>query len=185
MIRYKGLWEPVIARIEDMPYNTSIPMQFSLTQTGSLVLGQYVFSEPRINMSGTKNIRPSTLIYLRSISFSADIPVLDYQGALQLAGGGTQVPKLNMFLTSDANSPTLRDPILLDNYFSSQDYRMIIEPTKIPVVMSAYIEGVLQQTAALAGITEINMSVDIYAQSIEDKNFIRAFKAQYPEVING
>jgi hypothetical protein len=170
----------LIARIEDLPYWSSTPMQFSFTQSATITLGQYPFTAARASMEGEKNLTDNSLIYIRSISFSADIPILDYQQALQLVGGSTDIPAFYMFLQSDANAPTLRDPIKLLNYFDNQDYKMLIEPKKLPNRLTAFFRGTLQQTGALAGITDINLNIDIYAQEIIDDNFVAAIKAGYP-----
>lgn len=181
-----------IPRIGDLPYYVSPPMQFSLTQTAVLDLGTYKFLDAaggnplqKTVMDNTKNITDNSLIYIYSISFSADIPVLDYQQALQLSGGTVDIPTFQTFLESDADSPQFKDPILLKNYFEDQSYRLVLNPKQDPNQIKGLFSGQLQQTFALAGISEINFTFDMYAQEIVDDNFIAAFKQQYPDITNG
>lgn len=183
---------PIIARIEDLPYFSSPPIQLSLSQSASLSFGQYVWSNtnaPKTVLFGSTQLSQSTLLYIKSISFSADIPELDYQKALEItttvAGNGTvagtnQIPSYFKFLSSDAKAPTLRSPILCQKYFTDQEYKLLIEPKTLPNQVLGFFRGALQQTGALAGINTITLTAEFYVQTIEERNFINALKNQYP-----
>lgn len=169
-----------VARIGDIPYWTAPPMQFNLTQSAPLTLGQYPYTAVRTPMGNIKNLNESTLIEFYDMTFSADIPELDYQAALQLAGGGTSIPQFSMFLSSERNAPTLQDPIILNKYFTGQKYLMLIEPKQTPNVLTGFFRGTLQQTVDLAGITAINLTFQFYAQQITDEDYIAEVKRGYP-----
>ena len=169
-----------IARLDDIPYNTTKEMTFTFSQKADLTLGVYPFNKGRAVMTGAQNFTGSTLILIRNISFSADIPVLRYQEALQLAGGAVDVPTFSAFLKSNANAPIFRNPIFLNDYFSSQPYILALDPRIKKDQLNAFFRGTLQQTAKLAGITEINLTFKIYANEINDNRFISTFKRGYP-----
>jgi hypothetical protein len=184
----------LITRIEDMPYFRCPPTQFSLSQGASLSFGQYIWNgsnAPRTIMTGAKNITASTLLYLRTVGFSADIPVLDYQKALEITStvvangttaGTPDIPKFSMFLQANHNAPSLKDPILCRNYLEKQAYRLIIEPKQTPDALTGFFRGALQQTAELAGVNTINATIEFYVQTIESTNFINALKKEYPDL---
>lgn len=170
-----------VARIGDIPYWESPPMQFSFTEKVDLVLGTYPMIAGRTPMINVKNLNESTLIYFYDMTFSADIPGLEYQKSLQLITGDTSIPNFNMFFQDNRNAPALQDPILLQNYFTAQDYQLLVEPKQTPNTLNAFFRGTLQQTAALAGVQSINMTFTFYAQQIVDDNYIQAFKQGYPK----
>lgn len=168
-----------VARLNDIPYYTTKEMQFTFTQSASITGGVYPFNSGRAVMTGTRNFTGSTLILIRNISFSADIPVLDYQQSLQLLAGTTDIPTFHAFLASGANVPILRNPILLRDYFNEQDYVLSLDPRRKKDQMNAFFRGTLQQTAALAGINQINLTFTIYANEINDNQYIQTFKKGY------
>ena len=83
----------IITRIEDLPYLKSPPMQILLTQSASLTAGQYIFNGGRTDITNNKNINDQGVYYLKSLSFSADIGLLDYQIAMKLSDGTTDIPR--------------------------------------------------------------------------------------------
>ena len=185
---------PIITRIEDMPYYRCPVVQFSLSQAGPLTFGQYLWNPataPRVPLTGAKQITQASLIYFRSVSFSSDIPEIDFQQALKISttvaanntvAGTNQIPAYSKFLQSDANAPTLRNPILCQQFFDDQDYRLIVEPKQLPNVISGFFRGALEQTGALAGVSSITLTAEFYAQVIESRNFINALKNEYPQI---
>lgn len=170
-----------VARLDDIPYNTTKEMTFTFSQKADLTLGVYPFNSGRATMTGSGNFTGSTLILIRHISFSADIPILAYQQSLQLAGGTVDIPTFHAFLKSNANAPIFRNPIFLNDYFPLQPYILALDPRIKKDQLNAFFRGTLQQTAALAGITEINLSFKIYANEINDNRYIATFKRGYPE----
>lgn len=174
-----------LVRIEDLPYYTSPPMQFTFVQKADLTLGEYPFTAGRATIGNNKNITDNTLLYIKAMTFSADIPILHYQEALQLATGDTDIPRFSVFLQSDSNAPIFIDPIQLSDYFDDQEYKKLVLPKQFPNRMSAFFRGTLQQTGNLAGVTEINLTINLWVQQISDDTFINGLKKKYPDLMNG
>lgn len=170
-----------VARIEDLPYFYSPPMQFTFTQSATLTLGQYPFVGDREEVGNNKNITDNTMMFIKAITFTADIPEIDYQQALQLTGGTNVIPNFSLFLTSDSNAPILTDPIQLGSYFNDQEYKKIVYPKQFPNILSGFFRGTLQQTGALAGVNEINLTMNMWVQAITDDAFIESVKRAYPQ----
>lgn len=178
-----GDLSPMITRIEDLPYKTSPPAQFVFTQAATLTAGTYPWTGGRAAITNEKDITDNTLIYIKALSFSADIPLVDYQQALKLAAGTVDIPRFSAFLQADSNAPIFVDPIVLHDYFNDQEYRLLIEPKQLPNAFTGFFRGTLQQTAALAGVGEINLTVQMWVQLISDDNFIAGIRKEYPRVL--
>ena len=177
-------YSDIIARIEDLPYWDSPPFQFTFTQKASLTLGQYPFLRTRTELKPQTNITDNILLYFKSISFSADIPKNDYQQALQLAGGTNDIPEFYAFLSNDANAIIFENPLQLNDYFNDQEFKFLKAPKQLPNKFTGFIDGKLQQTAALAGVDAVNITIQMFGQSISDDNFIAALKRDYPDFFN-
>lgn len=169
-----------VPRIGDIPLWTSPPMKFSFTQQATLTLGNYPLTSTRALMTNQKNLNDSTLLYFYDMTFSADIPLQNYLDALQLSGGGNLIPKFYIFMGSNRNAPQFQDPIVCQDYFNGQHFPFVIEPKQTPNTLTAYFEGTINQTAALAGRQYINFTFSFYVTQITDDNFIHAFKQGYP-----
>lgn len=174
-----------IPRIEDLPYWMSPPIQFTFTQSADLTGGTYPFTAARAEVANNKNLNDNTLLFVRDITFQADIPVLDYQEAIKLAAGTTDIPTFQMFFQSDAQSPVLADAIQLGSYFENQVYKLLLAPKQEPNTLSAFFRGTLQQTAALAGIGEINLTMNVFVQYIQQDVFVELIKKGYPQIEGG
>jgi len=171
-----------IARIEDLPYFSSPPMQFTFTQSATLTLGRYPFVSEKAVVGNNKNLTDNVLVYIKEITFSADIELLAYQQALKLSTGATDIPTFSLFLQSEARSPIFIDPIQLGNYYSGQEYKKIFLSKQNPNELTGFFRGTLQQNAALAGVQEINLTMDIWVQQITNDNFIEAIRKNYPNI---
>lgn len=178
-------FNPIIARIEDLPYRKCPPIQFTFSQNGPLTLGQYVFSPSRTQISPQENVNDNILLYIKSISFSADIPELDYQESLQLPGGTLDIPQFYAFLKNDHNALIFENPISLNKYFNDQEFKLLLAPKQLPNLFTGFIKGTLQQTAALAGKASVNITIQMFGQSISDDNFIKALNRNYPDFNGG
>jgi hypothetical protein len=119
------MFQDDIVRIEDLPYFFSPPIQFTFTQSARITAGVYPFVAARATVGNNKDIQDNTLYYMKAMSFAADIPILAYQQAIQLAGGTTDVPTFSMFLQSESNAPLFQDPIQLENYFDNQEFKKL------------------------------------------------------------
>ena len=87
-----------------------------------------------------------------------------------------------MFLQSESRAAIFVDPIQLGNYFSDQEYKKIQLAKQDPNELTAFFRGTLQQTAALAGTNEINLTMDVWVQQITNDNFIEAIKRNFPNI---
>ena len=175
-----------VARLEDLPYYTSPPIQFTYTQSANLTLGTYPFGlAAKTVMGNNVQLTDNSLIYIRNISFYADVPKVDYQQALQLLAGTVDIPKLSIYMGGNTGVPILRTPIELGDYFREQDYRLLIMPKYTPNELLAAIQGTVQQTGALAGVATLNLTVEVYCQEIVDDSFIDAIVRKYPAIANG
>lgn len=173
-----------VARIEDLPYYTSPPIQFVHTQQAVLNAGTYPLALNKVTMQNTVQLSDNSLIYIRDMSFYADIERDNYQRALQLAAGTVDVPRLSLYFSGNASNPILRNPVFLGDYFRNQPYRLLKMPKATPNTIDAAIQGTLQQHAGLAGIAQINLTVEVYCQEIVDDAFIAAVTKKYPQVQN-
>ena len=173
----------IITRIEDLPYLKSPPMQITFTQSGSLSAGQYVFNSPREEVGNNKNINDQGLYYIKAMTFSADVELLAYQKAIKLLSGSTDIPTFSLFMQSDSQAPAFIDPIQLSDYFNDQEFKKLILPRQFPNLLTAFFRGTLQQHAGLAGINEINLTINMWMQYVTDDNFIKALQKDYPQVM--
>ena len=160
-------------------------MKFTFTEKSTLTLGQYPFNAPRQQMTNNKNLNESTLIYFYHMTFSADISLSNYQEALKLSTGDTDIPEFSMFFGNNRNAPALQDPIVCQDYFAKQKFRLTLEPKQTPNRLNAFFRGTLQQHAGLAGVGEINLTFTYYAQQITDDKYIAEFKKGYLKSQNG
>jgi hypothetical protein len=90
-----------------------------------------------------------------------------------------------MFMQADANSPLLKDPIVLQDFFQDQEFKLLKEAKISPNRLSAFFRGTLNQTANLAGINEINLTMEVWVQEVTDDNFIDGLKLKYPRIARG
>lgn len=95
-----------IARIEDLPYLNSPPLQFTFSQSAPIIAGKYTFNGGRAQIGNNKNLNDNTLFYIKSLSFSADIVKGAYQESLKLTRpditGNTTASGQNKLIDSTA-----------------------------------------------------------------------------------
>ena len=53
-------------------------------------------------------------------------------------------------------------------------------PRQLPNKLTGFFRGTLQQHAGLAGVSEINLTMNIWMQYITDDNFIKGLQKAYP-----
>jgi hypothetical protein len=173
---------PLVARIEDLPYYYSPPMQITFKQKAVLNAGRYIFNGAREAIGNNKNINDLTLLYIKSMSFNADVDLLNYQRALKLNDGTVDIPRFSLFAESDTNAPVFIDPIQLTDYFYDQQYKKLLLMAQTPNRLTGFFRGSLQQHGGIAGVSEITMTINVWIQSITDDNFIKALKSRYPNI---
>lgn len=173
---------PKIARMIDMPLITCPPIQFTYTQQAVLAFGVFPFlAATRTIMGNTANITDNTMIYVTHMTMVADIPEQDYTEALQLAAGTTDIPRFSMFLASNAYAPLLRNPVFVQHYTENLPFPMLFKCRQAPNTIVGNITGTLQQTAALAGLNQVNIFVEVYGHEIMDDGFMAALEKRWGE----
>lgn len=177
--------ETLIPRIEDMPYISSMPVQFVYESTASLNIGLYIWSDTASALSVSRPLQQNTLYYMRHLTLSADISSDDFTAAI------LTTPTFQVYQKSSGNAPFYREPIRMVQFLESFDFRqafVISQSRPAGQVAAAAVgdrllagfQGTLQQTAALIGKSSITLKATIAAQEIVDRNFINLFRAAYP-----
>jgi hypothetical protein len=75
----------------------------------------------------------------------------------------------------------LTDPIDLGDYFNDQGYKKVLLLKQLPNNLTGFFRGTLQQHGGLAGVNEINLTMNIWVQAITDDAFIEGLKRHYPD----
>jgi hypothetical protein len=171
----------LVPRLEDLPYASSPPIQFTYRQTATLAAGVYPFAVAAPQVLST--IRPliaNSMYYFRSVTVTADVDEGDYLSSI------TVIPTFQMYLKSTGKQILFREPLTIAKYFQNFDYRLCWITQREDDQLYASITGSLTQTAALIGKASITMSVIISAQEIVDAAYIKRFlENSYPKVGKG
>jgi hypothetical protein len=163
-----------IPRIEDLPYNSSKPIEFIYQSQVSLYGGQYKWADQPSPLAALRPLQVNTLYYFRTLTLSADIGEEDFTSCT------TVMPNFQMFLTSQANSILFREPIYMGNFLQNFDYRFtFLTPQENDQLTGAF-NGTLTQNANLIGVLYITLTAVISAQEITDDSFISLFTSKYP-----
>lgn len=164
-----------IARIEDLPYHDSPPVQFFYQSSATLNAGTYTWSDTPSALTTTRPVLSNALYFFRHITFSADIEELDFTAAI------TTVPTFQFYQKSMGNVPMFREPIRMMKYLENWDFRLTwMAHESQRDAFRAGFSGVLTQTAALIGKASITLTAVISAQEIISENFIDLFSKGYP-----
>jgi hypothetical protein len=169
-----------VARLEDLPYNDSPPVQFVYEQTATLNAGIYNFVNT--TPQDLKVLRPvleNVLYYFRNVTLTADIENQDFTSAI------TNNIQFQLYRTGNGLAPLFREAILMNQFFQQLDYRFNWFSNISNDVLKGSFSGTLKQTPALIGKGSITLKAVIIAQEIVDEQFIKAFKMHYPEVSRG
>lgn len=180
--------------VQTNPFSSqSEPIQFVFTWRRPIQALQYIWDR-RLKFRAYPNvdIQRDFLYYFYAFSFSADISVLDYQGAIDitpLAGAGnfpdaSIFPLFHLYLEGDAGAPILRQPLALPTYYSDIDFRKWKAPRTTSDAgsgsntmhnsltgeqvnhLKASFEATLTQTPNLIGKQYINLILTLFAQEI-------------------
>ena len=163
-----------IPRIEDLPYATSLPIQFVYESTANLQLGTYIWNDTQSELSPDRPVLSKALYYFRSFSLTANIEELDFTSSI------VTTPKFFMFKTSDAKAVMFREPIQMNKFYDQFDYRLAWWSNQDSDQLFGAFRGTILQTPALLGKASITLKSIITAQEIIDDNFVRLFKSNYP-----
>ena len=162
-----------VPRISDLPLYSSPPIKYVFEQTVTLAAGLYTFVLARADFTPAKDINPGTMLYIRNMSFSCDIPEQDYIDAM------TTTLQFHMFMRGDASAPAFKNPLSLTKY-DTFPWEQLIYPNKANNRLRASYRGVLTQTAALAGVLTVTATIEMFVQEITDRKFIAALIKGYP-----
>lgn len=175
----KQAWSRLqIARIEDLPYYSSPPMQLVYQSTATLDAGVYVWDDAPGVLATQRNLVDNALYYFRKITITADVESLDFETSV------TTIPEFYTFRQSDGGVqrpiPLFREPILMPVFLEDFDYRLVWETNQGNDQILGAFRGQLVQSPGLVGKNTITLTAQISVQEIVDKNYINLFKAAYP-----
>lgn len=166
--------QSAIARLEDLPYWSSPPIQFVYESQANLALGNYVWADTPGVFTPNRPIRENVLYFFRNISLSADIAEVDFTSNI------VTTPQFYTFRESDTQAVLFREPIQMVKFFEDFAYRFAWETHRVDDILYGAFTGSLVQGPGLIGKASITLKAIISAQEIVDDNFINLFKAHYP-----
>jgi hypothetical protein len=170
-----------IARIEDLPYISSPPIQFVYEESRSLLAGQYSYPGTPSPLTPVRPIQENTLYFFRSIFLSADVSEDDYlSGISTLSVDFT--PKFKMYVQSGNDVQLFREPIVMNRFYDDFTFRFAWITQNYNDQLLASFDGFILQSPSLIGKTSITLKAVISAQEIVSDTFIKAFKKQYPDL---
>jgi hypothetical protein len=165
---------PVIPRVEDLPYITSPPIEFTYRSTRPVSAGLYTWADRPSVLTPARPLIVNSLYYFRSVTLAADIEELDFTSNINT------VPTFQMFLKSRAKTILFREPIYMVKFFQNFEYRFAWITQQESDQLFAAFAGVLVQGAGLVGKASITLTAVISAQEVVDEAFVRKFREAYP-----
>lgn len=175
----------LIARLEDLPYWSSPPIQFVYESTATLALGQYVWADVPAVFTPDRPIRDNVLYYFRNLSLIADTAEFDYSSNI------VTTPLFYTFRESDDQAVLFREPIQMNKFYDQFVYRFTWITHRADDILYGAFRGVLIQGPGLIGKNSVTLKAIISAQEVVDEQYIDLFKSHYPpakearEVRNG
>lgn len=165
-----------IARLEDLPYWSSPPIQFTYESTADLALGVYTWTDTPSALIPNRPMIDNALYYFRHITLTADITELDFTANLL----STDRIRFQTFLESDSRAPLFREEILMNKFYEAFTYRLTFQSGQGSDTLLAGFRGTLVQGAGLIGKNSVTLKAVISAQEIVDENYIELFRSKYP-----
>ncbi len=166
---------PRVPRIEDLPYMSSPPIEFTYESTVSVSAGTYTWADTPTELTPNRPLMENCLYYFRNVTLAADIEELDF------SANNTTIPKFQMYLKSRAKAILFREPVYMVKFLQNFDYRFAWVTQQKNDKLYASFNGVVTQGASLVGKASITLTAIISAQEIVDENFVKLFLKQYPE----
>jgi hypothetical protein len=166
-----------IARIEDLPYGTSKPIEFIYQSTvayGSSP-GYYQWADKPTALTPPRPIQENVLYYFRTLTLTANVSEEDFTAAI------TTIPQFQMYTSGTQGAPLFREPIYMGCFLQNFVYRLAWMTTRNNESLLAGFQGALQQTVNLIGVNSITLTAIVSAQEITDQNFVLDFRKQYPQ----
>lgn len=165
---------PMVPRIEDLPYLSSPPIEFTYSSTASLSAGSYTWADTQNLLIPNRPLMENTVYYFRSITLAANTDELDFTSNI------TTIPNFQMFLKSRAKAILFREPIYMTKFLQNFDYRFAWVTQRASDTIYASFNGVLKQGASLIGKATVTLNAVISAQEIVDEGFVKKFRESYP-----
>jgi hypothetical protein len=165
-----------VPRLEDLPYASSPPIEFTYSSEAPFASGMYTWSDPPSSLTPNRPVMANCLYFFRSVTFIADIQEVDYVSDV------VDIPKFQMYLRSTGKTILFREPIYMVKYFQNFDYRLTWISQQDNDTLFAAFSGVLNQSIGTVGKAGIKLTAIISAQEIVDQGYIRMFKELYPEL---
>jgi len=164
----------LIARLEDLPYWSSPPIQFVYESTAPLALGAYTWADTPTRFTPDRPIRENVLYFFRNISLVADTAEFDFSSNI------SSTPLFYTFRESDAEAVLFREPIQMNKFYEDFVYRFTWETHRADDILLGAFVGSLIQGPGLIGKANITLKAIISAQEIVDEHFVDLFKSHYP-----
>jgi len=165
----------MVPRMEDLPYISSPPVEFTYSQAAPFAAGKYTWFSGPTAILPNRPIMAGTLYYIRNITLSADIEEVDFTSNI------STVPTFQMYLKSRAKSILFREPIYMVKFMQNFDYRFTWLTRQNGDQLFASFNGVLNQSANLVGKSPINLVAVVSAQEIVDEGYIKMFSDRFPK----
>ena len=164
----------MVARLEDLPYYTSPPIEFTYQSSAPFAAGKYTWADGQVPLTPNRPIMPNSLYYFRSITLSADIEEVDFTSNI------VTTPAFQMYLRGRAKAILFREPVLMVKFLQNFDYRFVWKTQTTIDQLYASFNGVLAQGPGLVGKDPLTLTAVISAQEIVDEGFVKLFKQTYP-----
>jgi hypothetical protein len=165
-----------IPRVEDLPYISSPPIQFTYESTAALNIGFYTWVDNPAPLVAIRPIINNALYFFRSITLTADTEELDYTANI------VTTPGFNIYRLSDASTPLFRENVLMSSFLQQFDFRSCWMSKRDNDQLLGTFRGILIQGAGLLGKAAITLKAVISAQEVVDKEFISLFtNYSYPK----
>lgn len=166
--------ESRVPRIEDLPYNSSPPIEFVYRSSAAFNAGFYTWSDAPSVLTPDRPLMENVLYYFRNVTMSADIEELDFTSCI------VTIPKFQMYLKSTNKAILFREPVYMVKYFQNFEYRFTWITQRKNDQLFASFYGRLNQNANLVGKTPITLMAIFSAQEIVDEKFVEKFRKGYP-----
>jgi len=170
------------ARLIDIPYHTTEPIQFVGEVTAPLIVNKFIFPNELQSFTPPIALLDTNLYIINSVSFSMNIPESVFQGALiKKQGIESRLPSVQLYTTGTGNSPLWRTGFYCPKYFDDFNYIKTFLPRQSPNNLKFIFSGSLDQSAELTtlGLDEITAYFVLSVSEINDDTYVSNFKKRF------